>query len=150
MMKKKILGVAGVFIFTVIGFYGWRLWAQNEEMYHSGYPNYISDDGTIFVYGPDWSGEGGKCIYPVWVARKKFGLFWGVDKKLCKMVDSGSSGNFALETADQCFKFENYAFCYSEEESGGVIPIYCEIKEDGEMVRRHLNCYGWTIGCYEQ
>ena len=63
---------------------------------------------------------------------------------LCKTVDSGSSGNFTLETADQNFRFANDSFCYSDEESGGVIPIYCEIKEDGKMVRRHLNCYGWT------
>lgn len=146
-MKRKI-AVVGLILLTVIGAYAWRLWGQNEELYHSGYPNYISDDGTVFVYGPDWDREGGTCppsFCPVWVARKKFGLFGGFEKKLCKMVDSGSSGNFTLETADRCFRFENDAFCYSDEESGGVIPIYCEIKVGGEMIRHHLNCYGWTI-----
>ena len=118
-----------------------------KEMYHSDLPGYISDDGTVLVYGPDWDREGGKCppnFYPVWVARKKSGRFGGFEKMLCKMVDSGSSGNFTLETADRGFRFENDAFCYSDEESGGVIPIYCEIKEDGEMVRYHLSSYGWT------
>ena len=141
---KKYLVVAGLLILAAGGFYGWYVRMVNYGAFASEYPRYISDDGTIFVYGPDWSGEGGKCIYPIWVARKKFGLFWWFDKKLCKMVDSGSSGNVTLETADQSFRFENDAFCYSDEESGGVIPIYCGIKVNGEMVRCHLNYYGWT------
>lgn len=148
MTKKILISVAGLIVLAAIGFYVWRVWAQNEEMYHSDCSGYISDDGTVLVYGPDWDREGGKCLpnfYPVWVARKKFGLFGGFKRMLCKMVDSGSSGNFTLETSDRCFRFENDSFCYSEAESGGVIPIYCEIKEDGEMVRHHLNCYGWTF-----
>ena len=138
MTKKILISVAGLIVLAAIGSYVWRLWVQNEEMYHSDYPGYISDDGMVLVYGPDWDREGGKCppgFYPVWVARKKFGLFGGFEKMLCKMVDHGSSGNFILETADQSFRFDNDAFCYSDEEGGGVIPIYCEIKEDGKMVR---------------
>lgn len=147
MTKKILVAIVCLIVLAAIGFYVWRVWVQNEEMYHSDYPGYISDDGMVLVYGPDWDREGGKCppgFYPVWVARKKFGLFGGCEKMLCKMVDSGSSGNFILETADQSFRFDNDAFCYSDEEGGGVMPIYCEIKEDGKMVRRHLNCYGWT------
>ena len=146
---KKILVVAGLLILAAGGFYGWYVRTVNYGVFASEYPRYISDDGTIFVYGPDWSGEGGKCIYPIWMARKKFGLFWWFDKKLCKMVDSGSSGNVTLETPDKRFRFSDCSRCYLASECE-KIPICCEIEENGEMVEYHLNCYGWTPEYYEQ
>ena len=146
---KKYLVVAGLLILAAGGFYGWYVRTVNYGAFASEYPRYISDDGTIFVYGPDWSGEGGKCIYPIWVARKKFGLFWWFDKKLCKMVDSGSSGNVTLETEDKRFRFSDCSRCYLASECE-KIPICCELEENGEMVEYHLNCYGWTPEYYEQ
>ena len=146
---KKYLVVAGLLILAAGGLYGWYVRTVNYGAFASEYPRYISDDGTIFVYGPDWSGEGGKCIYPIWVARKKFGLFWWFDKKLCKMVDSGSSGNVTLETEDNRFRFSDCSRCYLASECE-KIPICCEIEENGEMVEYHLNCYGWTPEYYEQ
>ena len=146
---KKILVVAGLLILAAGGLYGWYVRTVNYGAFASEYPRYISDDGTIFVYGPDWSGEGGKCIYPIWVARKKFGLFWWFDKKLCKMVDSGSSGNVTLETPDKRFRFADCSRCYLASECE-KIPICCELEENGEMVEYHLNCYGWTPEYYEQ
>ena len=146
---KKYLVVAGLLILAAGGFYGWYVRTVNYGAFASEYPRYISDDGTIFVYGPDWSGEGGKCIYPIWVARKKFGLFWWFDKKLCKMVDSGSSGNVTLETEDNRFRFSDCSRCYLASECE-KIPICCELEENGEMVKYHLNCYGWTPEYYEQ
>ena len=147
MTKKILVAIVCLIALAAVGFYVWRLWGRKDAMCHDGYPDYISDDGTVFVYGPDWDCKGVKCppfFYPVWVARKRFGQFGEFKMMLCEKTDSGSCGNFTLETADRCFRFENYAFGYSDEESGGEIPIYCEIKEDGEMVRYHLNCYGWT------
>lgn len=147
MNRKILVATVGLIVLVAGGFYFWLLWGQKESMRHADCPDYISDDGKVFVCGPDWNWKGEKrppYVYPVWVARKRFGLFGRFEMKLCKMVDSGSSGNFTLETADRCFRFENYAFCYSDEEGAGIMPIYCEIKEDGEMVRYHLNCYGWT------
>ena len=146
---KKYLVVAGLLILAAGGLYGWYVRTVNYGAFASEYPRYISDDGTIFVYGPDWSGEGGKCIYPIWVARKKFGLFWWFDKKLCKMVDSGSSGNVTLETSDKRFRFSDCSRCYLASECE-KIPICCELEENGEMVEYHLNCYGWTPEYYEQ
>lgn len=131
-LKKVAIGVYLVLVFAVLGLSGLAevkvfcvLNARGgahpvadlgkddgtlKEMYHSDLPGYISDDGTVLVCGPDWDREGGKCppnFYPVWVARKKFGLLGNSEKMLCKMVDSGSSGNFTLETADKGFRFEN-------------------------------------------
>ena len=80
MTKRILIAIVSLIVLAVIGFYVWQMWTQNEEMYHSDYPGYISDDGMVLVYGPDWDREGGKCpsgFYPVWVARKRFGLIGG-------------------------------------------------------------------------
>ena len=59
MTKKILISVAGLIVLAAIGFYVWQMWAQNEEMCHSDYPGYISDDGMVLVCGPDWDREGG-------------------------------------------------------------------------------------------
>jgi hypothetical protein len=105
---------------------------RNESFY-----GYYSKDGKIAIEYPrnkdPWEDpKDGTWYTPVVIHR--YGDTESIETNMCTVVDSGSCGNYALESKDKSVRLEDYSFC----NSGDPEAIYTSVtfKKNGrtEMI----------------
>jgi len=100
------------------------------------FAGYYSHDGKIAVEFPRGGSGGidpadGKWYTPVVVHYRENGQDVRVVTYMCCTVDSGSSGNYTLESKDGLVRIEDYSYCNNGDPEAIIVSISFGRQNDG-------------------
>lgn len=102
--------------------------------------NYISDDGQLIVYGPDFQRKkiiGDRRFYPVILLRMRYFEVGRPEVVWCEIVERGRRGNCTLRSEDGSVELSDHSFGYTGEP--GEVPISLTLSKGVQRGVIHLN-----------